>query len=70
MSRLRYFVKVFNGSKALAVTRRNKDVTWHTLGVLCRTHDWSERRLLQELQEGLSYRTIPGGTSSIGTPPT
>jgi hypothetical protein len=35
--------------------------TWCTLGTLCRARDWSKRRLLHELQNGLPYRTIPEG---------
>jgi len=37
------------------------NATWRTLGALCRELDWSKRRLLHELQHGLSYRTIPAG---------
>src|SRR5262249_11551543 len=37
------------------------DATWRTLGTLCRDLDWSPRRLLHELQNGLRYRTIPEG---------
>jgi hypothetical protein len=61
VNRLRYFATVFNGSCLLAVTGRDKDATWRTLGALCRERDWSPRRLLHELQRGLSYRTIPAG---------
>ena len=57
---LNYFVLVFNGSDLLAVTGRDKDATWRTLGTLCRERDWSKPRLIYELQNGLRYRTIPG----------
>jgi hypothetical protein len=59
--RLRYFVSVFNGSYWLLVTRGDKDATWRSLGTLCRERDWSKRRLLHELRNGLSYRTVPPG---------
>jgi hypothetical protein len=59
--RLRYFGSVFNGSYWLLVTRRDKDATWRSLGTLCRERDWSKRRLLHELRNGLSYRTVPPG---------
>src|SRR5262249_50947897 len=52
---------VVNGSEALAVTGRDKDATWRTLGALCRERDWSIPRLLHELKNGLPYRTIPEG---------
>jgi hypothetical protein len=58
---LHYFVLVFNGSDLLAVTGRDKDATWRTTGTLRREFDWSKRRLLQELENGLPYRTIPRG---------
>ena len=35
--------------------------TWRTLATLCRECDWSKLRLVQELQSGLQYRTIPPG---------
>jgi hypothetical protein len=50
-----------NGSDLLAVTRRDMDATWRTLGTLCRELDWSKRRLIHELCNGLRYRTIPEG---------
>jgi hypothetical protein len=37
------------------------NVTWRSLGALCRDRDWSKPRLLYELQNGLPYRTIPPG---------
>jgi hypothetical protein len=40
---------------------RDKDATWRTLGTLCRELDWSRPRLIQELQNGLRYRTVPPG---------
>jgi hypothetical protein len=58
-----YFVWVINGSGSLVVTRRDKDATWQTTGTLCRKLDWSQRRLLYELQNGLPYRTIPPGST-------
>jgi hypothetical protein len=45
----------------LAQIGRDKDATWRTAGALCRDQDWSKRRLLHELQDGLPYRTIPAG---------
>ena len=35
--------------------------TWRRLGTLCRERDWSKRRLIHELRNGLLYRTIPPG---------
>src|SRR6266436_6941655 len=35
--------------------------TWRSAGALCREFDWSKRRLIYELENGLSYRTIPPG---------
>jgi hypothetical protein len=35
--------------------------TWRTPGTLCRELDWSKRRLVYELQNGLPCRTIPPG---------
>src|SRR5262245_11948086 len=43
------------------MTGRDKDATWRTLATLCREHDWSKRRLIHELENGLPYRTIPPG---------
>jgi hypothetical protein len=43
------------------VTRRDKDVTWRSLGTLCRERDWSKPRAIYELQNGLRFRTIPPG---------
>jgi hypothetical protein len=60
-NRLRYFASVFNGSFWLAVTRRDKDATWRSLGTLCRELDWSRPRLIYKLQNGLPYRTVPPG---------
>lgn len=37
------------------------NATWRTLGTLCRSLDWSEPRLVHELQNGLPYRTVPPG---------
>jgi hypothetical protein len=37
------------------------DATWRSPGTLCRQLDWSKRRLIYELQNGLPYRTIPPG---------
>jgi hypothetical protein len=37
------------------------EVTWRSLGTLCRERDWSPSRLLYELQHGLRYRTFPPG---------
>jgi hypothetical protein len=34
---------------------------WRSLGALCREFDWSQPRLLYELQNGLPYRTFPPG---------
>jgi hypothetical protein len=34
---------------------------WLSLTALCRELDWSRRRALYELQNGLRYRTIPPG---------
>jgi hypothetical protein len=46
----------------LAVTGRDKDATWRTLGTLCRELDWRRQRLLYELQNGrVPYRTVPPG---------
>jgi hypothetical protein len=59
--RLRYFAMVFNASCLLVVTRRDMDATWQTLGSLCRERDWSKHRLLDELRNGLPYRTTPLG---------
>jgi hypothetical protein len=50
-----------NGSEILAVTGRDKDATWRTVGTLCRERDWSKRRLIYELENGLPYRTVPPG---------
>jgi hypothetical protein len=58
---LRYFASVFNGSYWLAMTRRDMDATWRTLGKYCRDFDRSKPRLLHELRNGLPYRTIPPG---------
>jgi hypothetical protein len=58
---LRYFAIVFNGRCRLVKPRRDMDVTYRSLGALCRDRDWSKRRLLHELQNGLTYRTIPPG---------
>jgi hypothetical protein len=59
---LHYFARVFNGSGLLAVTGRDTDATWWTLGKLCRELGWSRQRLLYELQNGrVRYRTIPEG---------
>jgi hypothetical protein len=55
--------RFINGSEALVVTGRDKDATWCSAGTLCRERGWSKRRLLYELRNGLSNRTIPpGGT--------
>jgi hypothetical protein len=54
-------VLIFNGSGLLVATGRDMDATWRTLGTLCRERDWSRRRLIQELQGGLRYRSIPPG---------
>ena len=35
--------------------------TWRTLVTMCRECDWSKLRLVQELQSGLQYRTVPPG---------
>src|SRR5262245_53186844 len=43
------------------MTRRDKDATRRTLGTFCRERDWSKKRLIHELQNGLPYRTIPEG---------
>jgi hypothetical protein len=40
---------------------RDKDATWRSAGALCREFDWSKRRLIYELENGLPYRTIPPG---------
>jgi hypothetical protein len=40
---------------------RDKGATWRSTGTLCRERDWSKRRLLFELENGLPYRTIPPG---------
>jgi hypothetical protein len=56
-----YFATVFNGSGLLVVTGRDTDATWRSLATFCRERDWSRPRLLQELQNGLPYRTIPPG---------
>jgi hypothetical protein len=48
---------VVNGSEAFAVTRRDKDATWQSLGSL----GWSKPRALFELENGLPYRTFPPG---------
>ncbi len=61
MSRLRYFAPVFNGSRWLAVSGRDKDATWRSLAALCHRLDWSRPRALYELQNGLHYRTVPPG---------
>ena len=58
---LDYFVSVFNGSDLLAVTGRDMNATWRSAGALCRELDWSKRRLIYELENGLPYRTIPPG---------
>jgi hypothetical protein len=58
---LDYFVFIFNGSDLLAVSGRDKDATWRTLGTLCRERDWSRPRLFRELQNGLRTRTFPEG---------
>jgi hypothetical protein len=39
----------------------NMDRPWRSLGTLCRERDWSKPRLLDELRNGLRYRTIPLG---------
>jgi hypothetical protein len=54
-----YSISVFNGSEALAVTGRDKDATWCSLGVHCRKLGWSKARALYELQQGLPCRTVP-----------
>jgi hypothetical protein len=40
---------------------RDMNATWRSAGTLCRDLDWSKRRLIYELQNGLPYRTIPPG---------
>jgi hypothetical protein len=40
---------------------RDKDATWRTTATLCRELGWSQRRLLDELEKGLLYRTDPPG---------
>lgn len=40
---------------------RDTDATWRTTGSLCCERDWSKRRLLHELENGLPYQTIPPG---------
>jgi hypothetical protein len=37
------------------------NATWRSAGVLCRALDWSKRRLIYELENGLPYRTVPPG---------
>ena len=58
---LDYFALIINGSSSLVKPRRDMDATWRSFGTLCRDLDWSKRRLLDELQHGLPYRTIPAG---------
>jgi hypothetical protein len=55
------FVWFINGPEALAQSGRNMDATWRKTSTLCRELDWSRRRLIHELQNGLPYRTIPPG---------
>jgi len=38
---------------------RDKDATWCSLSTLGRERDWSKRRLLHELQNGLRHRIVP-----------
>ena len=38
-----------------------KSLRWRSPGTLCRELDWSQLRLLYELQNGLSYQTFPPG---------
>jgi hypothetical protein len=52
-------VPFFNDSGSLVAARRDKDATWRSTSSLCRTLDWSKRRLIYELQNGLPCRTIP-----------
>ena len=40
---------------------RDKDATWRTTATFCRELGWSQRRLLDELEKGLPYRTDPPG---------
>jgi hypothetical protein len=52
---------VVNGSEALAVVGRDTAATWLTLGKYCCEFDRSRQRLLDELQNGLRYQTVPPG---------
>jgi len=45
----------------VAVITRDKNATWMKPGILCRGRDWSEQRLILELQNGLPFRTAPPG---------
>jgi hypothetical protein len=40
---------------------RNKRATWRSVDTHCRERDWSEPRLLYELQNGWPYQTWPPG---------
>jgi hypothetical protein len=40
---------------------RDINATWRSLATHCRELDWSRRRLLDEFQNGLRFRTIPSG---------
>jgi hypothetical protein len=58
---LDYFVLIFNGSDWLAVSGRDRNATWLSTSAFCSKRGWSLHRLIQELQGGLRYRTIPEG---------
>jgi hypothetical protein len=45
----------------LLVAGRDNIATWQTPATLCRERDWSRSRLIERLQNGLPYRTIPPG---------
>jgi len=45
----------------MGMLKRDTLATWRTTGALCRERDWSKPRLLDELLNGLRYRTVPPG---------